>query len=130
MVGTNRLPTTSRMTKAGRMSVTTAREALLIRTAIRVLSPAPAANKTLPRIEGTYHSHSASVEATDICPTKRTPSMGPSIQISHRTNSKVALIVINARAPRLRSLFKPCVMPRRLTGALPDLTHTHADATA
>src|SRR6184192_2098598 len=65
------------------------------------------ANSRFPRIEGTYHIHSARYVATDIWPTVEMPSIGPSIQVSVRTSIRVSPTVTNARIPRPRRAFHP-----------------------
>src|SRR5512143_710741 len=71
------------------------------------LSEATAANRTLPRIEGTYQRYSVNVDATEICPTASTPSMGPSMYTSMRMSNRLRQIVTRARKPRSNDAPQP-----------------------
>src|SRR6266516_4305710 len=82
------------------MRTTIARQARQIFwTVVGPRSAATFANRTFPRMDGTYHKYSASELATETCPTAATPSMGPSIQASQRTRMSERITVTQGRSP-------------------------------
>src|SRR4029077_16192749 len=86
-------------------------------------SAADAANNRLFSIEGTYHSHSAILVATDIWPTTAIPSIGPSMYVSQRTNTNPSPTEMSARKPRTAPSRQPSRREVQVTGVSSDRFH-------